>query len=98
MLKILLIRPGVTDFDEQGRIKGTLDIPLSDEGTAQVAKMIDELSDKARRASPERILKSKMSRISGSARSTGSENDSEPVFTNDRRTLMRATASNSLGK
>ncbi len=44
MLKILLIRPGVTDFDEQGRIKGTLDIPLSDEGTAQVAKMIDELS------------------------------------------------------
>ncbi|MBC8352293.1 MAG: histidine phosphatase family protein [Planctomycetes bacterium] len=45
MLKILLIRPGVTDFDEQGRIKGTLDIPLNDHGTAQVAKTIDELAD-----------------------------------------------------
>jgi len=43
MLKILLIRPGVTDFDEQGRIKGTLDIPLNDHGTAQVARTIDEL-------------------------------------------------------
>ena len=38
MLKILLIRPGVTDFDEQGRIKGTLDIPLNENGTAQVAQ------------------------------------------------------------
>jgi probable phosphoglycerate mutase len=44
MLKILLIRPGATDFDEQGRIKGTLDIPLNDKGTSQVAKTIDELA------------------------------------------------------
>jgi broad specificity phosphatase PhoE len=44
MLKILLIRPGTTDFDEQGRIKGTLDIPLSDHGTEQVAKTVGELS------------------------------------------------------
>ncbi|MDA1048914.1 MAG: histidine phosphatase family protein [Planctomycetota bacterium] len=44
MLKLLLIRPGVTDFDEQGRIKGTLDIPLNDHGTAQVAQTIDELA------------------------------------------------------
>jgi len=44
MLKILLIRPGVTDFDEQGRIKGTLDIPLNENGTAQVAQTIDELA------------------------------------------------------
>jgi broad specificity phosphatase PhoE len=44
MLKILLIRPGATDFDEQGRIKGTLDIPLNDEGTAQVDQMIVELA------------------------------------------------------
>lgn len=44
MLKILIVRPGVTDFDEQGRIKGTLDIPLSDLGSEQVAQLIDELS------------------------------------------------------
>ena len=30
MVKILLVRAGSTDFDEQGRIKGTLDIPLSE--------------------------------------------------------------------
>src|SRR5262245_38995032 len=44
MLRILLIRPGSTDLDEQGRIKGTLDVPLSQQGTAQVAKAVGELS------------------------------------------------------
>lgn len=44
MKRILLIRSGSTDFDEQGRIKGTLDIPLSFEGTAQIARLVDELS------------------------------------------------------
>lgn len=44
MLTVLLIRPGVTDFDEQGRIKGTLDIPLNDNGAEQVAQIVDELS------------------------------------------------------
>lgn len=44
MTRILLIRSGSTDFDEQGRIKGTLDIPLNFEGTAQVAKLADELA------------------------------------------------------
>ncbi len=29
MLEVLLIRPGATTFDEDGRIKGSLDIPLS---------------------------------------------------------------------
>lgn len=45
MLKILIIRPGVTDFDEQGRIKGTLDIPLNEHGRMQVAQTIEELVD-----------------------------------------------------
>jgi len=44
MLKIVLIRPGSTDFDEQGRIKGTLDVPLNRQGTEQVARAIGELS------------------------------------------------------
>ena len=44
MLKILLIRPGTTDFDEQGRIKGTLDIPLNKQGAEQVAQTVGELS------------------------------------------------------
>ena len=45
MLKIILIRPGSTDFDEQGRITGTLDVPLNDCGNDQVARTIDELTD-----------------------------------------------------
>jgi broad specificity phosphatase PhoE len=43
MVRILLIRSAATDFDEQGRIKGTLDLPLSDVGTAQAARLTAEL-------------------------------------------------------
>ena len=44
MLHIVLIQPGSTDFDEQGRIKGSLDIPLSTNGTSQVARTVEELA------------------------------------------------------
>jgi probable phosphoglycerate mutase len=43
MFKILLVRPGVTEYDQQGRIQGTLDIPLCEDGRRQVAALIDEL-------------------------------------------------------
>ena len=42
---ILLIRPGATDFDLQGRIKGSLDMPLCDQGHAQAQTMAAELAD-----------------------------------------------------
>lgn len=35
MLTILLVRSGITEFDSQGRIQGTLDVPLCDEGRRQ---------------------------------------------------------------
>jgi broad specificity phosphatase PhoE len=44
MTRILLIRPGSTDFDDQGRIKGTLDMPLNGNGTSQVAQAVTELN------------------------------------------------------
>jgi len=44
MLRIVLVQPGSTDFDDQGRIKGTLDIPLSTTGTQQVARIVGELA------------------------------------------------------
>ena len=44
MLRIFLIRPGSTDFDQQRRIKGTLDIPLSDEGKQQAAHATESLA------------------------------------------------------
>jgi phosphoserine phosphatase len=43
MVRFILIRPGSTEFDEQGRIQGTLDIPLSPRGTADVARVSEEL-------------------------------------------------------
>jgi broad specificity phosphatase PhoE len=45
MVQFLLIRPGSTDFDEQGRIKGTLDLPLSEVGALQVGRIVGELHD-----------------------------------------------------
>ncbi|MFT7642725.1 MAG: broad specificity phosphatase PhoE [Pirellulaceae bacterium] len=44
MLQVVLIQSGATEFDEQGRIKGTLDIPLSEKGALQVARTCEELS------------------------------------------------------
>lgn len=44
MLRIVLIRPGSTDFDEQGRIKGTLEIPLNERGASQVARTIQDVA------------------------------------------------------
>jgi broad specificity phosphatase PhoE len=46
MVQFLLIRPGSTDFDEQGRIKGTLDIPLSEVGVQQVGRLVGDLHDR----------------------------------------------------
>ncbi len=43
MLRIVLIRPGSTEYDQQGRIQGTLDIPLTEEGRQEVVRCIDQL-------------------------------------------------------
>lgn len=45
MLKVLLIRPGSTRFDEEGRIKGALDIPLSPLGERQSVAAGENLKD-----------------------------------------------------
>ena len=47
MTRIALVRPGSTDFDRQGRITGTLDIPLDEEGREQAARAAEELRDEA---------------------------------------------------
>lgn len=43
MKQLLLVRPGTTEYDQQGRIQGTLDVPLSEEGREQVVAMADAL-------------------------------------------------------
>jgi broad specificity phosphatase PhoE len=43
MPDVVLIRPGCTDFDEQNRIQGVLDLPLNHRGHAQVLGLVAEL-------------------------------------------------------
>ena len=43
MSRIVLIRPCSTDFDEQGRIQGTLDIPLNAQGSVSAWQLAADL-------------------------------------------------------
>lgn len=45
MMTIVLIRPGATDYDVQGRVRGRLDIPLNVLGAQEVAKEVDALRE-----------------------------------------------------
>jgi broad specificity phosphatase PhoE len=44
MAQIVLIRPGCTEFDEQQRIQGNLDLPLSAGGRQQVERLLADLA------------------------------------------------------
>jgi broad specificity phosphatase PhoE len=43
MFRIVLVRPGSTDYDQQERIQGALDIPLNEAGVAEVRQIVEEL-------------------------------------------------------
>lgn len=47
MFRLLLVRAGATEFDEDGRIVGQLDIPLSQEGREQANQLAMSISDEA---------------------------------------------------
>lgn len=44
MTHVLLIRPGATVYDEQDRIQGVLDIPLSERGKHEVAQLAQKIA------------------------------------------------------
>ncbi len=44
IVQMTLIRPGATLYDEQNRVQGILDIPLSDRGRAEVARLAESLA------------------------------------------------------
>jgi broad specificity phosphatase PhoE len=46
MLRIVLIRPGATDYDCEERIQGALDMPLNRQGLMEIARVVDQLRDK----------------------------------------------------
>ena len=45
MCKIILVRPGRTDFDDQNRIQGSLDLPLNESGIREVAEIVELLRE-----------------------------------------------------
>ena len=45
MTQVVLIRPGATAYDEQNRVQGILDIPLSDRGRAEVVQLAEKLAE-----------------------------------------------------
>ena len=47
MLNILLIRAGSTEYASQGRVQGTLDVPLSEEGRRQAELAAGQLCDQS---------------------------------------------------
>ena len=40
MVQIVLIRPGATEYDQQGRVQGTLDIPLCEDGRQEIEVLV----------------------------------------------------------
>ncbi len=44
MTDIVVIRPGCTDYDEEHRIQGSLDLPLNQKGEDQVETLVRELA------------------------------------------------------
>jgi broad specificity phosphatase PhoE len=42
--QVLLIRPGATLYDEENRVQGILDLPLSNQGVAEVRRLADSLA------------------------------------------------------
>jgi broad specificity phosphatase PhoE len=45
MAQVILIRPGTTLYDEQNRVQGILDIPLSERGCAEAARLAECLAE-----------------------------------------------------
>jgi broad specificity phosphatase PhoE len=46
MCQLVLIRPGATVYNEQNRLQGILDIPLSERGRGEVTRMVPMLTRK----------------------------------------------------
>lgn len=44
MVRIVLVRPGATDYVQQGRIQGALEVPLSEEGAHEATRLSEELA------------------------------------------------------
>lgn len=50
MTRCVIVRPGETDYDREGRISGTLDLPLNEAGQHELAGIIDAVRETQPRA------------------------------------------------
>lgn len=46
MVQIVLIHPGETDYSQQRRIQGNLDMPLNDQGVAEITQLVQEIRNR----------------------------------------------------
>jgi len=44
-VQVILVRPGATSYDEQTRVQGILDLPLSERGTDEAVQLATELQN-----------------------------------------------------
>lgn len=45
MVRIVLVRPGATEYVQQGRIQGALEVPLSEQGAHEATRLSEEMAD-----------------------------------------------------
>ena len=45
MTQVVLVRPGATVYDEQDRVQGVLDLPLTERGKAEVQALVEQFRD-----------------------------------------------------
>lgn len=76
MTIVAVVRPGWTDFDEQHRLIGSLDLPLNARGTAQVATLIERLRELA--DAPKAIVCGTAQPAIGTAEAIGATFDLSP--------------------
>lgn len=60
MKSLLLVRHGETEWNSDGRIQGSVDVPLSEAGLAQAAALADDLAGRGVR--PDRVYTSDLQR------------------------------------
>lgn len=67
MATIVLIRPGSTDYDDQSRLTGSLELPMNDVGLEQVKEIVRQLQHKGIR--PQAVFTSPVDPAFSAARS-----------------------------
>ncbi len=83
MPEVVIIRSGCTDFDEQNRIKGSLEIPINSHGERQIQQVVEQLAH----TPLEMILADPTEPSLSTAEAVGDALDVKVQFSDDLRNL-----------